>query len=112
MTRRSRIWLAVAALFTGVNLAGGIYAAVMGEVLHTATHCVLLVLGGYWMWWIASRARPRKASRTEAVGTRLEYLQQSVDAMALEVERIGEAQRFSDRLRAQRSEGAQSNPEP
>ena len=36
--------------------------------------------------------------------TRLEQLQQSVDAIAIEVERISEAQRFTAQLLAQRSE--------
>ena len=36
--------------------------------------------------------------------SRLDYLQQSVDAVALEVERIGEAQRFNEKLRAQKGE--------
>ena len=37
---------------------------------------------------------------------RLEHLQQSVDAIAIEVERIAEAQRFSARLAAGRAEGS------
>ena len=36
---------------------------------------------------------------------RMEQLQQSVDAIAVEVERIGEAQRFNAKLAAQRGEG-------
>jgi hypothetical protein len=38
---------------------------------------------------------------------RLEHLQQSVDAIAVEVERIAEAQRFSAKLLAERSEASQ-----
>ena len=37
---------------------------------------------------------------------RLEQLQQSVDAIAIEVERIAEAQRFSAKLAAGRPEGS------
>ena len=37
---------------------------------------------------------------------RLEHLQQSVDAIAVEVERIAEAQRFSAKLSAGRSESS------
>ena len=37
---------------------------------------------------------------------RLEHLQQSVDAIAIEVERIAEAQRFSAKLLAERPEGS------
>jgi hypothetical protein len=38
---------------------------------------------------------------------RLEHLQQSVDAIAIEVERIAEAQRFSAKLAAGRPEGVE-----
>ena len=37
---------------------------------------------------------------------RLEHLQQSVDAIAIEVERIAEAQRFTAKLLAERPEGS------
>ena len=37
---------------------------------------------------------------------RLEHLQQSVDAIAIEVERIAEGQRFTTRLLAERGEGS------
>jgi hypothetical protein len=42
--------------------------------------------------------------RAQVAEQRIEYLQQSIDAMALELERVGEAQRFSDKLRVQRGE--------
>ncbi|MEA2705865.1 MAG: hypothetical protein QOH22_653 [Gemmatimonadaceae bacterium] len=50
----------------------------------------------------------QKKSRTLEMGgaqnLQLEQLQQSVDAIAVEVERIAEAQRFSAKLLAERSE--------
>jgi hypothetical protein len=51
--------------------------------------------------WSASR---RAASCQPAIRTRLDQLQQSVDAIAVEVERIAEAQRFSAKLLAERGE--------
>lgn len=52
-----------------------------------------------------------KAQRREALSApqndqRLEQLQQSVDAIAVEVERIAEAQRFSAKLLAERPEAS------
>ena len=41
---------------------------------------------------------------------RLEHLQQSVDAIAVEVERIAEAQRFSAKLLAERSDASTLTP--
>jgi hypothetical protein len=49
---------------------------------------------------------PRRASKqvTREDNDRLERLQQSVDAIAIEVERIAEAQRFSARLLHERAD--------
>ncbi len=106
MTRRYKLWRAGAALFALINLAGAGYAAALGEALHLAVHVGLLLIGAaaYLAWRLALRGRQQNLLSAEQTDPRLEYLQQSVDAMALEVERIGEAQRFSDKLRVERGE--------
>ncbi len=48
--------------------------------------------------------KPRSLEVSSAQNLQLEQLQQSVDAIAVEVERIAEAQRFSAKLLAERSE--------
>lgn len=45
---------------------------------------------------------PQLTEQSDAQAAQLEQLQQSVDAIALEVERIAEAQRFSAKLLAER----------
>lgn len=109
MTRRSRIWWTVAAVFTLVNLGGAVFAAAAGERLHCAGHVVLFLAGAFVMWWIPARARRRELAAPDVSGERLsddrlDQLQQSVDAVAIEVERLGEAQRFRDKLRAERGQ--------
>ena len=47
---------------------------------------------------------PRELSNRVAIEQRFDQLQQSVDAIAVEVERIAEAQRFSAKLLAERPE--------
>jgi len=103
MTGRSRFWWIAAAIFTLINVAGIAWALVNREPAHAALHVVLLV-GGFVMWRLAPWAWRRELPRAPQADERVEYLQQSVDAMALEVERIGEAQRYSDKLRVARSE--------
>lgn len=105
MTRRSKLWRVAAGLFVVINLGGAVYAAALGEGLHAATHVVLLVVGlvGYLMWRLA-RAQRQALPSAELADPRIEYLQQSVDAIALEVERIGEKQRFTDKLRVEQGE--------
>jgi hypothetical protein len=106
MIRRSIVWMVGAMLFLAINLAGGVYAAAMGEPLHAGTHAVLLLPGAYLVWRLSRR---RNALGTGSLlsslpvdlGDRLSHLEQSLDAVAIEVERIGEGQRFLTRLFAE-----------
>lgn len=112
MTRRARIiWAAVAAVFTAINFVGAVFAAVAQEPLHAGMHVVLGVVGLYLTW----RASPwRIVDRTSQLGysaaadlppeqiDRLSQLEQSVDAVAIEVERIGESQRFMTKVLAEK----------
>jgi len=50
--------------------------------------------------------KPKHGKVSDAQSLQLEQLQQSVDAIAVEVERIAEAQRFSAKLLADRAEPA------
>ena len=108
MTRRTPIvWMAAAALFTAVNFVGAVFAAVAGESNHAGVHVLLGVVGLYLIW----RLSPwRTADRTFPPGhaasadlpadqmDRLSQIERSVDAVAIEVERIGEGQRFMTKV--------------
>ncbi len=52
------------------------------------------------------QSKPKHLKVSDAQNLQLEQLQQSVDAIAVEVERIAEAQRFSAKLLAERAEPA------
>lgn len=52
------------------------------------------------------RAKRNTLPPTPVADARLEQLQQSVDSIALEVERIAEAQRFSVKLLSERAESS------
>ena len=103
MIRRSRRWFLVSVLFALINLGGGVLAVVQGEGLHAVVHLVLLLVGVAWMWRLTQRPGEQALSSIEPSEQRLEQLQQSVDAVALEVERIGEAQRFIVKLATERA---------
>lgn len=107
MTRRSKVWLVVAGVFTAVNVGGAVYAGALGEMSHTGLHVVLSLLGAYVVWRLAPggyarRTWARAGSAIDAPSGEhadtLTNLQQSLDAVAIEVERIGEGQRFMTRL--------------
>ena len=93
MNRRTRIWLVIATAFTALNLGAAVYAALPGEVMHALIHVGLSAAGLGWIWWLGSRARAAGAGAI--ADEQLRELQNSVDAIAVEVERIGEAQRFT-----------------
>lgn len=99
MTGRSRIWGIAAVAFTVINALGAIYAGFMGERMHLDVHLILLLVGVvlYLMWRAKSRGRVNAGVLGQS-DPRLDYLQQSVDAMALEVERLGEAQRYQEKI--------------
>jgi hypothetical protein len=106
MGRRTGLWQIAAAVFTVVNLVGLGMAMAAREQMHSGIHVALSVLGAYAMWRLSGRRGSVDPSYAEIGETRLEQLQQSVDAIALEVERIGEAQRFHAKLQAEQSESA------
>ena len=111
MDRRSKRWMAGALLFLLVNVAGAAYAAMQGEIRHAALHIVLLLPGLYLVRRLtASRdtlgagagATGELRAQSGTFDDSLRRLEQSMDAMAIEVERIGEGQRFMTRLFAEK----------
>lgn len=107
MTRRSKVWLLIAGLFLAVNVGGAIFAAAGGELLHSLLHVALVFPGAYLVWRLAPIRYARRIwhrdggadSTPPAEFTdRLTHLEQSLDATAIEIERIGEGQRFMTRL--------------
>ena len=103
MSRPSMKWRVAAVAFVIINAGGAVLAGAMGQWEHATVHVGLLI-GGYLMWPLVPGTRKEEPPQAELSDERLNYLQQSVDAVALEVERLGEAQRYAEKLRAQRTE--------
>jgi len=102
-SRRSKILRIGAVAWVIINGFGAALAVGMGAPMEAAAH-VLLLFGGYLAWQFVPRGRKAAPVQLGEADPKLEYLQQSVDAIAVEVERIGEAQRFSEKLRAEQRE--------
>jgi hypothetical protein len=102
MNRRAVIWQVVAALYILVNVGGAGFAVAGAEWLHALVHVGLLVVGAGPLGGLAERARRREPASLPLDDARLANLQQSIDAIAIEVERIGEAQRFNAKLQQER----------
>jgi hypothetical protein len=101
MERRSGYWLAAAAVFTVGNLAGGVVAAVQREWMHASIHVGLTLIGAIATWQLVQRreARVLSSASTASLGddtrveNRMTQLEQSIEAIGIEAERIGEGQR-------------------
>ena len=105
MTERAKVlWRVAAVVFTTVNLVGLGMAMAAGEDMHSALHVVLSLAGAAAVWRLGRRSADAVTTDAALADARLEQLQQSVDAIALEVERIGEAQRFHAKLQSEQSE--------
>jgi hypothetical protein len=96
MSRRAKIWFGIATIFALGNLAGAMFAAVIQhEFSHAGLHVGLMMLGFY----AANRLwrRPTVDSPPAAIpemDDRLSSLERSIDAVAVEIERVGEGQRY------------------
>lgn len=108
MIRRSTLGLVATVVYILINAAGAVYAAYMAEPMHASLHVALLLPGA----WVLSRLRATRAAAAaaavggpdgfDAVPDRLTNLEQSIDAVAIEVDRIGEGQRFMTDMLANR----------
>lgn len=101
MTRRSRIWFVVSALFGAGNLVGAGFALAGGELLHGGVHVALALVGAYFAQRIWTRVAVESPASSGELDDRLSRLEQSLDAVAIEVERVGEGQRFMTSLFAE-----------
>ncbi|HMC55819.1 MAG TPA: hypothetical protein VKH19_11635 [Gemmatimonadaceae bacterium] len=107
--RRSKRWFLIASIFTLINVLGAPLALVAHEGMHLTLHIVLAAVGAFFMWHFAGARRAEAALggaqvEGDAAGAerQMAELQQSVDAIAVEVERIGESQRYAVKLAAER----------
>ena len=98
---KHRAWIPVAWLLSLTNLGAVWFAARPGEPWHASIHAALAVLLAVG----AQRLMARRASlRAEvAIGeNREERLEQAIEAIAIELERVGEGQRFVAKVLAER----------
>ena len=77
---------------------------------------IVMVCGTFLVAWvtflIASRRRPPQADSNalSQVEARLERIEQAVDTIAIEVERVSEGQRFTSKLLAEREQASPRVP--
>ena len=75
--------------------------AITGQICGT-----VLIISLVGAWFGRRKSTPLSGDAMKRIDLRLSELQQSVDAVAVEVERISEGQRFTTRLLAERGIGS------
>ena len=100
MKRLTTRWRVAIWVFNFINIGGAIEAVAMREPMHAVTHIVLFLLtaAAYAMWRKGAGSEQASEQIIQPADQILDRLQQSVDAIAIEVERIGESQRYNERL--------------
>ena len=98
MSKVSKPWKIAAFGFVLINVGGAIYGAAMAEWMHGFGHVVALAAGFMGWQYFAYRNEDPEPVSDVSPEARIDSLQHAVDAIALNVERIGEAQRYQQKL--------------
>jgi hypothetical protein len=76
------------------------FAQVMTVIVLSVGSFVVIGLGSRILWRLGSRPKPHEVSPTDSAA--IQRLETAVDTIAIEVERISEAQRFTVAILAER----------
>ena len=85
-----------------------VFAQVMTVIVTSTGAFVAIGLGARMLWRMGSRTKSKAVSPVE--DTRMERLEAAVDAIAIEVERISESQRYTVSLLSDRLPPSTSAP--
>ena len=99
---KARFWNAVLVLLSAANVVSVWFAARPGEPWHATIHAGLALGFGLWAQRRMSRERG-DPGRTDLADERLERIERAIEAVAIEVERIGEMERFARKILSARS---------
>jgi hypothetical protein len=98
---KHRAWIPIAWLLSLANLGAVWFAALPAEAWHATTHGLLALLFGVGAQRLMDRQRPPLGAELALGDERMGRLEQAIDSIAVEVERIGEGQRFVTKLLAE-----------
>ena len=102
---KHRAWIPIAWLLSLGNVVSIWFAAAPGEPWHATAHGALAVLLGVGAERLRARRRAPRGGEATIGDERMERLENAIDAIAVEMERIGEGQRFVTKLMAEPGRG-------
>jgi hypothetical protein len=104
MVSRTQFLNAVLVVLSAVNLVAVWFAVGPGEPpWHATTHAALALGFGLWAQRRMRLGQRSNAALTDRADERLERMERGIEAVAIEVERIGEMERFASKIREGRS---------
>ena len=101
MRFKHRAWIPIAWLLSLGNVVSVWFAAAPGEPWHATIHAVLAVVFGVGGERLMARRRAPRGVELTSGDERMNRLENAIDAIAVELERIGEGQRYVTKLLAE-----------
>jgi hypothetical protein len=102
---KHRAWIPIAWLLSLGNVVSIWFAALPGEPWHATIHGALAVALGVGAERLRARRRAPSGGDIRVGDERMQRLETAIDAIAVELERIGEGQRFVTKLLAEPGHG-------
>lgn len=103
VSTKSRVLNAVLVVLSAGNLGAVWFANGPGEQWHATVHAALALGFGLWALQRMLPRQPRDGMLTGVADERLERIERAIDAVAIEVERISEMERFASKILAARA---------
>ena len=100
---KHRAWIPIAWLLSAVNLGAVWFAALPAEPFHATAHALIAALFALGAQHLTARRKAQLAGAEPAIkDDRVKNLEHAIDAIAVELERVGEGQRFVTKLLTER----------
>jgi len=99
---KHRAWIPTAWVLALINLGSVWFAARPGETWHATGHALFAVLFALGAQRLTARRRALLHPEPALGGDRIKGLEYAIDAIAVELERVGEGQRFVTKMLADR----------
>ena len=103
-------WIPVAWILSAVNIASIWFAAAEMEPLHATIHGALAALFAVGAQRLMARRALHAGDTPDVANDRIKGVEQALDVMAVELERIGEGQRYVTKLMSERQRDAAPVP--
>lgn len=99
---KHRAWIPISWLLSIANVGAVWFAALPGETWHATAHAFAAVLFAVGAERLMARRRVSSGGGELTIGDeRMNRLEEAIESIALEVERVGEGQRFVTKLLAE-----------